>query len=56
MVEWHGGFLAGDSAVNAKVMATFELAPNGKIAQMREYFDVKSLIDQRADAGFHVPQ
>jgi limonene-1,2-epoxide hydrolase len=55
MVEWHGGFPAGRSTIRTKVMATFEVDSDGRITQMREYFDMKSLIDQLEAAGFGVP-
>jgi limonene-1,2-epoxide hydrolase len=55
MVEWHGGFTAGAKVIATKVMAAFEVDANGQIRQMREYFDMKSLTDQLATAGFEVP-
>jgi len=55
MVEWHGGFSAGGSTIDTKVMAVFEVDGDGRIRQMRECFDMKSLIDQLAAAGFQVP-
>ena len=55
MVEWHGGFTAGGTTINTKVMATFEIDANRQIEQMRECFDMKSLVDQLAAAGFQVP-
>lgn len=55
MVEWHGGFPAGDTNIHTKVMAAFEVDANGRIAQMREIFDMKSLTDQLQAAGFRIP-
>jgi limonene-1,2-epoxide hydrolase len=54
MVEWHGGFTAGSTTVRTKVMATFEVDAKGRIKQMRECFDMKSLTDQLEAAGFRV--
>ena len=48
MVEWHGGMTIGSASVNAKVMAVFEVDATGRITQMRESFDMKSLVDQFA--------
>ena len=51
MVEWHGGLTIGRTPIAAKVMAVFEVdVVEGRIKQMREYFDMKSLTDQM-DAG-----
>jgi uncharacterized protein (TIGR02246 family) len=55
MVEWHGGFPARGTTVDTKVMARFEINANGQIAQMRESFDMKSLVDQLAAAGVQLP-
>jgi len=55
MVEWHGGFTAGRTTIDTKVMAAFEIDANGQIKQMRESFDMKSLTDQIEAAGFQVP-
>ena len=46
MVEWHGGMTIGSASVNTKVMAVFELDERNRITQMRESFDMKSLVDQ----------
>lgn len=46
MVEWHGGMTIGSASVKAKVMAVFELDGSGRITQMRESFDMQSLVDQ----------
>ena len=54
MVEWHGVWTMGGNPITAKVMATFEIDPNGRISQMREYYDLQSLIDQIESAGFPV--
>lgn len=56
MVEWHGGFTAGRTSIDTKVMAVFEIDANGQIKQMRECFDMKSLTDQIEAAGFQVPE
>ena len=48
MVEWHGGLSIGEAAIATKVMAVFEVDADGRITQMREYFDMKSLTDQMA--------
>jgi limonene-1,2-epoxide hydrolase len=55
MVEWHGGFTLGDAPIAGKVMAAFEVEENGRITQMRESFDMKSLTEQIEAAGFQVP-
>jgi limonene-1,2-epoxide hydrolase len=55
MVEWHGGFTAGRTAVHTKVMAAFEVDANGRIKQMRESFDMKSLTDQLKAASLRAP-
>ena len=46
MVEWHGGLTIGGATIAAKVMAVFEVDVDGRITQMREYFDMNSLTDQ----------
>jgi len=46
MVEWHGGMMIGAASVDAKVMAVFELDATGRIKQMRESFDMNSLVKQ----------
>ena len=48
MVEWHGEFTIGGTPITAKVMAVFEVDGRGRIKQMRESFDMKSLTDQMA--------
>ena len=48
MVEWHGGFTIGGRPITAKVMAVFEVDGHGRIKQMRESFDMRSLTDQMA--------
>ena len=55
MVEWYGGFTMGGTPIACKVMAAFEVDANGRIKQMRESFDMKSLTDQIEAAGFQVP-
>lgn len=46
MVEWHGGITIGSAPITTKVMAVFELDQVGRIRQMRESFDMQSLVDQ----------
>ena len=48
MVEWHGGLTIGGKSVATRVMAVFEVDRAGHIKQMRECFDMKSLLDQIA--------
>lgn len=55
MVEWHGGFTLGGKSISTKVMAAFEIDANGRINQMRETYDLKSVIDQIEAAGYAVP-
>jgi limonene-1,2-epoxide hydrolase len=55
MVEWHGGFIASGTAIHTKVMAAFEIDGDGRVEEMRECYDMKSLIDQLAVAGIQVP-
>ena len=56
MVEWHGGMTIGSASVNAKVMAVFEVDRSGRIEQMRESFDMKSLVDQMPAGDAQPPQ
>jgi limonene-1,2-epoxide hydrolase len=56
MVEWHGGFSAGGTTIRTRVMAVFEVDASGRIRQMRESFDMKSLTDQLKAAGFAAPR
>jgi limonene-1,2-epoxide hydrolase len=56
MVEWHGGFTARGTAIHTKVMAAFEVDADGRIRQMRESFDMKSLVDQLEAAGIQMPR
>ncbi len=51
MVEWHGGFPARGTMIETKVMAVFEVGANGRIQQMRESFDMGSLVRQLEAAG-----
>jgi limonene-1,2-epoxide hydrolase len=46
MVEWHGGLSIGSASIKTKVMVVFELDSEGRIQQMRESFDMQSLVDQ----------
>jgi hypothetical protein len=55
MVEWHGGFTMGATPIAYKVMAAFEVDASGRIKQMRESLDMKSLTDQIEAAGYEVP-
>ena len=54
-LRWHGGFPARGTTVESRVMARFEINRSGQIAQMRESFDMKSLVEQFAAAGFQLP-
>ena len=56
MVEWHGELKIGAASVATKVMAVFEVDPSGRITEMRESFDMKSLLDQIAAGGVEVPK
>jgi limonene-1,2-epoxide hydrolase len=55
MVEWHGGWTMGDKWISTTVMAVFEVA-DGRIKEMREVYDLQSLLDQMQDAGFTLPK
>ena len=55
MVEWHGGFTLGGESISTKVMAAFEIDANGRINEMRETYDLRSVIDQIEAAGYAVP-
>ena len=56
MVEWHGGFTIGGAPITTKVMAVFEVDPTGRITQMRESFDMQSLLDQMAAGNLASPE
>lgn len=56
MVEWHGGVTIGPASVDTKVMAVFEVDPSGRIKQMRESFDMQSLVDQITAGGVEMPK
>jgi limonene-1,2-epoxide hydrolase len=56
MVEWHGSFILGEKAISAKVMAAFEIDAEGRIKEMRETYDLKSVLDQMEAAGFALPK
>lgn len=56
MVEWHGSFTLGGKAISSRVMVAFEVDANGQINQMRETYDLKSVLDQIESAGFTVPK
>jgi limonene-1,2-epoxide hydrolase len=45
MVEWHGGWTMGDKWISTTVMAVFEVA-DGRIKEMREVYDLQSVLDQ----------
>jgi len=51
MVEWRGSFMLGDSSISTSVMAAFEIDANGRIHQMRESYDLQSVMDQIAAAN-----
>jgi limonene-1,2-epoxide hydrolase len=50
MVEWHGQWSMRGKPVLAKVMAAFEIDPNGRINEMRECYDRQS-IDAQIEAA-----
>ena len=54
MVEWHGGLTIGGRSVATKVMAVFDVDRSGRIRQMRESFDMKSLLDQIASEDVRI--
>ena len=56
MVEWHGGFTIRETSIASKVMVVFEVDQSGRIRQMRESYDMKSLVDQIAAAGIQMPE
>ena len=56
MVEWHGELEIGAASVATKVMAVFEVDRSGRITQMRECFDMQSLLDQIAAGGVEAPR
>lgn len=56
MVEWHGGVEIGQASVETKVMAVFEVDVSGRIRQMRESFDMQSLVDQITAGGVEMPE
>ena len=56
MVEWHRSFTLGGKAISSRVMVAFEVDANGQIKQMRETYDLKSVLDQIESAGFTVPK
>ena len=56
MVEWHGGLTIGTASVATKVMAVFEVDRSGRITEMRECFDMQSVLDQIAGGGAEVPE
>jgi len=51
MVEWHGELLINGHTIPTRVMAVFELDTAGQITQMRECYDLQSLLDQIAAAS-----
>ena len=55
MVEWHGRWTMGDKPIYTTVMAAFEVDGNGRIKQMRESYDLKSVMDQIEAAGYTLP-
>jgi limonene-1,2-epoxide hydrolase len=55
MVEWHGGWTIGAKWISTTVMAVFEIE-DGRIKQMREAYDLQSVIEQMTAAGFELPR
>ena len=55
MVEWHGGWTMGGKRISTTVMAVFEVS-EGRIDQMREAYDLQSVLDQMEAAGADVPR
>jgi limonene-1,2-epoxide hydrolase len=54
MVEWHGGWTMGGTRISTTVMAVFEVE-DGRIQQMREAYDLQSVLDQMATADRQKP-
>jgi limonene-1,2-epoxide hydrolase len=50
MVEWHGGWTMAQTWIATTVMAVFEVA-DGRITEMREVYDLQSVLDQMEAAG-----
>jgi limonene-1,2-epoxide hydrolase len=50
MVEWHGGWTMGEKWISTSVMAVFEVA-DGRINEMRETYDLQSVLDQMKSAS-----
>ena len=55
MVECHRSWTMGGKAISTTVMAVFEYT-NGRINQMREAYDLHSVLDQIEAAGYDVPR
>ena len=55
MVEWHGGATIGSTRITTTVMAVFEVA-DGRITEMREAYDLQSVLDQMKAAGSDAPR
>jgi limonene-1,2-epoxide hydrolase len=54
MVEWNGNWRMGNTPIYATVMAVFTVDGDGRINQMREAYDLQSVIRQIEAAGFDV--
>jgi len=54
MVEWHGGWKMGPKWISTTVMAVFEVE-DGRITEMRETYDLQSILDQMNSAGPDTP-
>jgi limonene-1,2-epoxide hydrolase len=50
MVEWHGGLMINGTQIPTTVMAVFEVE-DGHIKEMREAYDLQSLLDQMRTAA-----
>jgi limonene-1,2-epoxide hydrolase len=55
MVECQHSWTMGGKPISTTVMAVFEIA-NGRINQMREAYDLQSVLDQIDAAGYDVPR
>lgn len=50
MVEWHGGWMMNGTWIATTVMAVFEVE-DGRIKEMREAYDLQSVLDQMQAAS-----
>ncbi|MBV9950936.1 MAG: nuclear transport factor 2 family protein [Acidimicrobiia bacterium] len=55
MVEWRGELRVNGQIIPTRVMAVFELDAAGRITQMRECYDLQSLLNQIAAASGSSP-